>query len=162
MGAVPARRHRLTGHTADMGLRAVGPDLTALFEEAALALAEASADTDGGSSTGPRADGGRGCHGAEVPVALAADDLPALAYAWLNELIGLAGARGEALAGTLVRSVEETVAGWRIRARASFQPYATGAGPGARARLDVKSATFHRLAVRRAAGGWELTAYLDV
>ena len=40
------RRHEIVGHTADIGLTATAPDLPSLFEEAALALAEVSADVD--------------------------------------------------------------------------------------------------------------------
>jgi SHS2 domain-containing protein len=97
---------------------------------------------------------------AEV-VEIEADDLVGLAFAWLNELIGLAQARGEAVSRTEVSAVEETATGWRLRARAVFEPY-TDDGGAARARLDVKSATFHRLEVGPADGGWVLTAYLDV
>jgi SHS2 domain-containing protein len=137
-----------------MGLRAEAPDLPGLFVEAASALAEASADLD--------ADPRHPAPGADAAIDLAADDLAALVFAFLNELIGLAQARGEALARTAVTAVEETPDGWRLRGRASFVPFASGGRPGPRARLDVKSATFHRLAVGLAAGGWELTAYLDV
>jgi SHS2 domain-containing protein len=34
--------------------------------------------------------------------------------------------------------------------------------PTARARIDVKSATYHRLAVERTGGVWTLSAVLDV
>jgi len=152
------RRHEIVSHTADIGLTAAGPDLPALFEEAALALAEASADLD---ARGDERDGHAAVEG--EPIELETDDRVALAYAWLNELIGLAQARGQALARTEVARVERSSAGagWRLVARAWFS-FAQGKGHGARARLDVKSATFHRLAVLRRAGGWRLTAYLDV
>jgi len=153
------RRHEIVGHTADIGLTATAPDLPSLFEEAALALAEVSADVD------PRAGGPvhRGAREGDA-IELEAEDQVALAYAWLNELIGLAQARGQALAGTEVRRLEPASdrAGWRLVGRARFVPFAVGEGPGARARLDVKSATYHRLTVRRHAGAWRLTAYLDV
>ena len=149
------RRHELVGHTADIGLRATAADLPALFEEAGLALAEASADVPAGSG------GGAETHGLAEVVDLEADDLVGLAFGWLNELIGLAQARGEAVSRTRVSALDETATGWRLRARAVFEPY-TDDGGAARARLDVKSATFHRLEVGPADGGWALTAYLDV
>jgi len=153
------RRHEIVGHTADMGLTAAAPDLPSLFEEAALALAEASADLDARAVE----PSDREVEAGEA-IELETDDHVALAYAWLNELIGLAQARGRALARTEVARVERTPdgAGWRLLGRAWFVPFAEGEGPGARARLDVKSATYHRLAVRRGRGGWRLTAYLDV
>ena len=151
-----ARRHELVGHTADVGLRAGAPDLDGVFEEAALALAEAAADVDAPAS------GRDGGDESAERVELEADDLAGLAYAWLNELIGLAQSRGQALAGTTVEAVEETDPGWRLSARARFTPYAEGGATGARARLDIKSATFHRLEVRSTRDGWHLVAYLDV
>ena len=158
MTASAGRRHELVGHTADMGLWATAPDLRSLFEEAALALAEASADIDPPHAGPGSRDAARG-----EAVELEAGDEVALAFAWLNELIGLAQARGEALARTEVATVKEAPDnGWRLVGRAWFVPFTAGDGPGARARLDVKSATYHRLAVRRGRRGWRLTAYLDV
>ena len=158
MARAASRHHELVGHTADLGLTAAAPDLPSLFEEAALALAEASADID----PSPAEPGSRDAASGEA-IELEAGDLAALAYAWLNELIGLAQARGEALARTEVATVKEAPDnGWRLVGRAWFVPFTAGDGPGARARLDVKSATYHRLAVRRGRRGWRLTAYLDV
>jgi SHS2 domain-containing protein len=137
-----------------MGLRAEAPDLPGLFEEAASALADASADRGPGDE--------RPSPGAEAAIDLAAADLAALAFAWLNELIGLAQSRGEALSRAVVTEVEQEPDGWRLRGRAAFVPFARRGRGGPRARVDVKSATFHRLAVRPARGGWEMTAYLDV
>jgi SHS2 domain-containing protein len=150
MGAL-LRRHRVVGHTADVGLEASAPELSALFEEAAAALAEIAADA------GPDRAGGT------EAIELEADDLEALAYAWLNELIGLAQSRGQALTATDVAAVERThEGGWRISASARFAPFAIRGSDGARARVDVKSATYHRLTVRRDPDGWMMTAYLDV
>lgn len=153
------RRHEVIAHTADMGLRAAAADLPALFEEAALALAEVMADL-GTSRDAMPARGGRD----RTTIELEADDLVALAYAWLNELIGRAEAGEETLARTEVGDVSEAPrgGGWRLRARARFVPYEEGDGAAVRPRHDVKSATYHRLAVRRRGGGWTLTAYLDV
>ena len=153
------RRHELVGHTADIGLTAAAADLPSLFEEAASALAEASADVDARLAEARRRGAERG-----ESIELDAGDPVALAYAWLNELIGLAQARGEALARTAVTVVEPVAAGdaWRLVGRAWFVPFAAGEGGGARARLDVKSATFHRLAVDRDGPSWRMTAYLDV
>jgi tRNA nucleotidyltransferase (CCA-adding enzyme) len=140
------RGHETLPHTADVGIRAVGPDLAALFEEAALAVAEIAADPASGAADRALA---------VEAVDLDGVDLPALAFAWLNELIGLVD-----IHGPLVRAevrIVETVAGggWRLRGRAAF-------GGTAAARLDIKSATYHGLVVEPVAGGWRLTAYLDV
>src|SRR3972149_4808922 len=73
------RRHEIVGHTADIGLTATAPDLPSLFEEAALALAEVSADVD------PRAGGPvhRGAREGDA-IELEAEDQGALADARLD------------------------------------------------------------------------------
>ncbi len=145
-----ARRHEALPHTADVGLRAEAPDLRALFEEAAAALAELAADVPPGA------------RGVEQRVERSATDLEGLAFAWLDELIGLADAQGAAVAATTVETVEDLGgpdATWRLRAHVRLVPY----GPdGARPRVGVKSPTYHRLRVEPLDGGWALTAYLDV
>jgi SHS2 domain-containing protein len=159
---VAARGHVVLPHTADAGLRAWAPDLTGLFEEAAAALAEIAAevpaevladandgkpDDDGGVST----DEGR--------ILLEAPDLVGLAFAWLNELVGLVDVRHAALAGTSVQRVEVTAGGCEIDGGAWF---IDRMAKGVRLRHDVKSATYHGLVVERQDGAWSLTAYLDI
>ena len=146
------RGHRPLPHTADVGLEAWAADLPGLFEEAAVALGELSADIAPGVPL----------HDPE-PIELDAGDPAGLAFTWLNELIGLADRSGEALLRTEVERVDAHESGgrsaWRMRGCAWFVPLD---GKLVRRRSDVKSATYHRLAVRRAGEGWILTAYLDV
>ena len=144
------RRHEALPHTADVGLRAEAPDLPALFEETAAALAELAADVPPGAT------------GVERWVVRSATDLEGLAFAWLDELIGLADAAGAAVGATTVEGIEEhgdPVAAWMLRARVRLVAYGPG---GARPRVGVKSPTYHGLRVEPHDGGWALTAYLDV
>lgn len=90
---------------------------------------------------------------------LTGDDLPGLAFGWLNELLGLAGAEGAALAGGRILRLEERDGAWTLEGTARLAVY----GPeAARFRRDVKAVTFHRLAVEDGPGGWTLTAYADL
>lgn len=184
--AVP-RSHRILAHTADAGIAAEGPTLEALFEEAAAAIAELSADVDraalppaeeGPAAAGsgpaeargsgpaeatgsrPEASGGGSAAGAIVrrSVELSAPDLVGLAFAWLNECIGLVDVVG-AIVGCRVLAVDAGPDGARLRASIDFAPFD---GVRVRRRADVKSATYHGLAVEPVAGGWALTAYLDL
>jgi SHS2 domain-containing protein len=141
------RWHGTVGHTADVGLRATAPDGRALFEEIAEALMELSADVANGDEL--RSD----------PIELHAHDLAELAFAWLNELIGLGEIRGEALSRVEVSTVESDATGWVLRARAWFTPFDA---VGVRPRVQVKAVTMHRLHVTRGSEGWALEAYLDV
>jgi SHS2 domain-containing protein len=147
---MPERGHELLPHTADAGIRAWAPTLPALFEEAAAALGSLSADVP----PGVRPD-------REEDIELDADDLEALAFSWLNELIGLIDVHG-ALVGARVGGIEQarTSGTWGLRAEARFVRVD---GMDVRRRDDIKSATYHGLAVAPVAGaGWSLTAYLDL
>jgi len=143
----PQRWHRALAHTADVGFRAVAPDAVGLFEEAAAALAELSADVRGAQSIEPQ------------PVEISAEDLTALMFCWLNELIGLAEVRGEALVRADASSVEAVGADWLLRGQAWFAPFDP---TEVRPRLQVKAATLHRLRVLPATGGWRAQAYFDI
>lgn len=139
--------HEAVDHTADVGLRAGAPDLPAVLIEAARALAELAADVD------PRAPT------REEPVRVRAADPVGLAYAWLNELIGLAEVEGAALVEATVTRLEHGADGWTLDARVRLAPFDEDR---VRPRVGVKAATYHRLRVEETAEGWELDAYLDV
>ncbi len=141
------RSHGYLPHTADAGLVARATTLAGLFEEAALALAELAADT-------------AGVEGAPVLAGpLTAGDLEGLAFAWLNELIGLAESVGQALVGAAVARLEPAGDGWVVEGRAILAPWGQ---PGVRARRHVKAVTFHRLAVEEGPEGFTLAAYADL
>ncbi|HET6379949.1 MAG TPA: archease [candidate division Zixibacteria bacterium] len=142
----PDRGHVATQHTADVGLRAWASDRRTLFEEAAAGLAAISADVDPEAAR------------EAVPVETDGDDLEQLAFTWLNELIGLAEDRRQALCRAEVAELDQDEA-WRLRARAWFAPYD---GSRVRPRLQVKAATMHGLQVEELPDRWELEAYLDV
>jgi SHS2 domain-containing protein len=148
-----ARGHELRPHTADAAICAWAPTLTTLLEEAAAGLAELSADVEPEAvpPNGPRRE----------RVEVRALDLDALVVAWLNELIALVDIHG-ALTGTRVEEAARDAPGgeWRLRAEATLVPFD---GRLVRRRDDVKSATYHRLAVRQGpSGAWALDCIVDV
>ena len=155
----PPRRRRVLAHTADVGLEAHGPDLASLFEEAGLALAELTADRPAIARGSVVDDPGRRTR-PDRSIRLVSRDLVALAFAWLNELVAMVDVDG-ALAAVAVADVIEAPDGrWELRASVGTEPFD---GDRVRRRADVKSATYHGLAVEPvASGGWVLTAYLDV
>lgn len=158
-----ARGHSLLPHTADTGLEARGPDLAATFEEAGLALAGLTADIapEALLALGGSEAAGAGRLPPLVAVRLEGRDLPALAFAWLDELVGRVDLDGALAAVEVGEVVEDPSAGaWVLRARVATLPFD---GIRVRRRADVKSATYHALEVAPDAdGGWRLTAYLDV
>jgi SHS2 domain-containing protein len=143
------RGHELLPHTADAGFRARAATLPELFAEAAAALAELAVEVD--SDVEPSA---------VEAVALEAADLDALAYAWLNELIGLAAVAHAALVGVVVERVDwQEDAGWMLAARVRL---AAVDGSAVRPLRDIKSATYHGLLVERDSAAWRLEAYVDI
>ena len=143
--ARPAAGFELTDHTADVGLRIWAPSETALFEQAALALASLVCDP---AAIEPRETW-------SVIAEAPAGSPDALLVAWLNELLYRMETDGTVLgrftiAGLTHRYVSARVAG-EPRDRQRHEP-----------RLDVKAATYHGLSVRRHDDGWEATVVLDV
>lgn len=147
----PERGHVLADHTADARIHAWASTLAELFEEAALALCRLSAEVEPGAQT------------SWATVELQAGDPDGLAFAWLNELIGLAELERRAVASTHVAVTERPVGkgagGWRLRARVGLADYAPG---GTRALRHVKAATMHGLHVRQQAHGWSIEAVVDI
>jgi SHS2 domain-containing protein len=141
------RRHHALPHTADAGIEASGPDVAAVLEEAALGLADLMAEADPGAAATVRES-----------VDLTTDDLPALVYAWLNELIGLADLHRAAVVAV---EADPVAVGppWRLAARIGLRPFDAG---GVRPGRGVKSATYHGLIVDGSGEGWVVRAYLDI
>jgi SHS2 domain-containing protein len=132
---------------------AAASELPALFREAATALSEISAEI--APDVAPSI-----WHAVE----LEADDLPALAYAWLNELIALRDIdHGAVLATSLVQvdgpSNDDAGGTWSLRGRVGVRRYVEG---GVRVLREPKSATYHGLVLKRGDGCWTLRAYLDL
>lgn len=146
-----ARSHHVIAHTADAGISAVAGSPAELMEEAASALAEVMADL-------PRQPPPASV--VTESISLEARDLTALAFAWLNELVGLGEIRRAAPAATNVEALSLDEAGEvTLRGQATFVRY----GPdGARPRHHVKSVAMHGLEAAHRGDGWRLTAILDL
>lgn len=152
VGALPpGRGHEVGDHTADARIHAWATTLPELFEEAALALSSLSAEVEADSRT------------TWSEVELDAQDLDGLAFAWLNELIGMTELERRAIASTHVALTEEPAGdestGWRIRARVGLVDYTPG---GTRALRHIKAATMHGLHVREQTDGWSIDAVVDI
>lgn len=150
----PRRGHSPIADTADIGIEAYGSDLTELFEEAAAAYADLTADV-GDAVAG--ADAGR----MQEHVTLGAHDLPSLAFAWLNELVALGDLRRAAVTGGRVHRVDVASTGPGARLDGTVW-LAAFDDVRVRRRAAVKSATYYRLAVRHDGDRWRMTAHLDV
>jgi SHS2 domain-containing protein len=135
--------YRTFEHTADVGIEVDAPDLAALFADAGRAFRELSVDAGDLVPTDE-----------PVELAAAADDLPGLLVAWLEELLFLWDARG-----VMVVDLEVALEGEeRVRGRGRR----AALRPEADALTDIKAVTWHGLTVEPAAGGWRARVIFDI
>jgi SHS2 domain-containing protein len=88
-------------------------------------------------------------------VACEGRDIEDLLVVWLNELIGIAAIDGLFFSRFDVTDLAET----RLSAQAHGEPIDPARHP---LRKEVKAATYHRLWIREAAGGWEASVLFDL
>jgi SHS2 domain-containing protein len=141
MTSLPEGGHEVLEHTADVGIRAWGKSVEAVFEHAAWGLAEILGAT------------ANGANGEQHIVTASGADRDALLVDFLNELILLHETREAAFAGIEIVELSDT--GLRAIARTvplTDEPAGTG----------VKAATYHRLALLESERGYEAQVYLDV
>jgi SHS2 domain-containing protein len=131
-------------HTADIGLRAWGDTLEALFENCAVGLAEILDRTKDGDRLKPTN---------RVSVQLHATDVEALLVEWMNEMLYALEDEEACLRAIRMTEVGET------RLRADVELSACDEAPEA---TELKAATYHQLSVRRHDSEWEATIYFDV
>jgi len=129
--------------TADTGIRAWGPDLPAVFRQAARALWSLLVET---TSVERRQT---------VGVSVEAGDRDALLVAWLNELLYLYETQGLVGAGCAIRSMTDTGLSAEVWGEAVDRARHTIVS-------HVKAVTYHQLHVGRTASGWEAQVVVDV
>ncbi len=136
----PDRGYEILEHTADVGLRVWGPDLSAVFEQAAFGLIGIM-----GEATGPATRSEEIAFGAPDDVALLVD--------WSSEGPFLFDARG-----FVPRTIHASVEASRVRAviHGGDAAQFTQGGPA------VKAITYHDAMVRATPDGYEARVYLDV
>ncbi len=130
-------------HTADIGVRARGPSLAALFENAAAGLLDVAFDAGAVQTRESRT--------------LTADgpDRETLLVAWLDEILWLVDGEGWLPARIEVHQISET----RVTGVARGEPR----DPSRHLmRMIVKAITLHQLSVREEKGAWVAEVYLDI
>jgi SHS2 domain-containing protein len=137
------KRYEQFPHTADIGVRAFGRDLKALFENAAFAMFDVIADLEG--MTGDTVE----------KFDLTAADNEELLVAWLDEL--LYNFYTKQLIFYKFR-VDELDSG-RLRATAFARPVSKNRN---RLKTEVKAATYSDLNIKKSAGGYSVEIILDV
>ena len=142
-------------HTADIGLKAYGSTIEALFVNAAVGLQslalpqkdredEVTSEPDAGQAQTLRASGG---------------NYEDLLVGWLSEILYFIDAEGWSFAAFRIIRIageagELTIEGRGIGSRRD---------PLSRSRaVPVKAVTYHQIAVRQTADGWEAVVYFDI
>lgn len=133
--------YTIVEHTADVGIRARGTSLEAVFEQATYGLLDI---------IGAR----RGDGEEEVGLELEARDLGALLVDWLSEVLYLQDGRDAVIASVAVDEVRDG----RIRGRVALAPRGDQIIEG----TAVKAITYHQLRVEETSSGWEAEVYVDV
>lgn len=130
-------------HTADIGVRARGPSLAALFENAAAGLLDVAFDAGAVAARESR------------PLVAEDTDRESLLLNWLQEVLWLVDGEGWLPQRVEVREISET----RVTGVAHGEPR----DPARHAfRVIVKAVTYHLLSVREEQGAWVAEVYLDI
>lgn len=136
-------RFEILEHTADVGLRALAPDVASLFEQATRGLCDIAGIWQ------DQSDGGEVCE-----IVVEARDREALLVDWLSEVLYTHDARNVAISSVLVNEVLESQARGHIRV--------LPLGEGADTAIQVKAVTYHQLTVRETPAGWTATVFFDI
>ncbi|MCX7749985.1 MAG: archease [Candidatus Bipolaricaulota bacterium] len=138
--------YEILDHTADAGVRGIGPTVEEAFAEAALGMFSLMADLD---SVRPET---------EVPVEVQADSLEELLVAWLGELLRERDVRGMLFSRFAVRIAERDG-----RLHLSGRAWGEGIDPGRhRLGVEVKAATYAGVRVEQRGGGWIAQCVVDL
>lgn len=132
----------LLDHTADVGIRARGPDASALFEAAARGLFTVITDP------------GRVVPNEARRLRLQAESLAELLHAWLEQLNAL-----HQIEERFFSRFDVRVEGTSLEATVHGEPIDPGRHD---LRLEVKAVTWHGLEVRETPRGLEATVLLDI
>lgn len=131
---VRERRFRVLEHTADAYIEAYGDTLEEAFENAAFATMEVMTDVE---KVEPKI---------EDDVEIEAHDEHALLYDWIEELVIRFETTGKLYSRFKISSVEETLGGFRLRAKIWGEPF----DPQRHVqKVGVKAITYHRMEIVR-------------
>lgn len=134
---------RLLEHTADMGIKAEGESLAAVFRQAALGLQQIMT-----SCTDIQAQ-------QEILVEVRAQDREELLVNWLSEVIFLLETRQLLPAEFVIDSISD------CRLQARVQGEFLDAERHFLER-EIKAVTYHQIRVERVAGGWRAQVFVDL
>ena len=141
------RLYEILEHPAEVGFRAWGRTLEALFANAALAMMSLACDPEGLTEREMR------------EIRATSGDRESLLFAWLAEILAVQDAEKLFFRHAEVLELSESANEWRIRGRVFGEKYDKARH---RAGTYIKAVTYHQLRVERTAAGWLAQVYLDV
>ena len=119
-------------HTADAYVEAYGTNLEEAFENAALATLDVMTEPD---KVEPKI---------EDALEVEAPDEYALLYSWLEEILVKFELTGKLYSRFKVSSIEKTLVGWKLKAKAWGEPYDPEKHPS---KVGIKSITYHQMEI---------------
>ena len=137
------KKYELIDHTADIGLRIFGQDLSDLFRNAGYALFDIITDI---SKVSPRQ---------KRRFSLQRDCMEELLVEWLNRLLYVFDTEQLLFSSFHVFEITDT----RIEAEAAGELYNKDIHP---VKTEVKAVTYHNLNITEVNGVWQATTVLDI
>lgn len=135
--------YKLIDHTADFGIHVFGPDLKALFKNAARAMFDqivSTRDLQGGKISRIRVEGA---------------DYPDLMVNWLRELLFMWSTDQMIPSRVEILSISET----ELDARLEYDQY----DPAIHVlKSEIKAVTYHQIQVLRSSDSWEAKVIFDI
>lgn len=138
-----SKGYRLIDHTADLGIEVEGPDMAALFEQAAWALFDVLVQYKPGAAASVRV------------LQIEGQDRTDLMINWLRELLYLFSGEELVLSAVEIESISDT----SLRARMCVEPFSAGRH---RVRHEIKAVTYHQAAVDPANDAWRARVIFDI
>ena len=141
------KRFRFLEHTADAYVEAYGASLEEAFENAGAAFTEVMTSLESVKPTD------------EQSFVVEGRDLQALLYSWLEELLLEFELKQMIYSRFEVSNIEETVDGFKLRARAWGETY----NPDRHiSKVGIKAATYHRMEINKTPEHVTLRFILDI
>jgi SHS2 domain-containing protein len=132
----------LLDHTADLRVAFRGPDLRALFENAAKALMDLMLMGVSSETSAP------------VAISVAGDDLPDLMVRWLGEILYLLEGEGRVVISLEINRLSTTI----LDATVNTVPFDPAVHE---IRNDIKAVTYHQIEVAEKGDHWEAKVIFD-
>lgn len=141
------KRFKFLEHTADAYIEAYGSSLENAFENAASAMTDVMTELEKVEAK------------KEKTFLVEAQDLPALLYSWLEEILLEFELGGKLYSRFEVSRIEESSDGFKLHARGWGESYDSRRHPS---KVGIKAATYHQMEILKDPTGVVLRFILDI